>query len=60
MDEKQDPPKKGPTWTKDAKVGFGPVREALKETRDQVAASISDVQREIEQKRALLARFGRR
>lgn len=60
MDEKTDPTGKGPTWTNDTKVGFGPVRDALKETRDQVAASIARVQKEIEQKRALLERFGRR
>lgn len=57
MDEKQDPPKNA--WKHDAKVGFGPVVEAVKETRDKVASSISELQAEIERKKAILARFGR-
>ena len=57
MDEKQDPPKN--TWKHDAKVGFGPVVEAIQSTRDKVASSISEIQAEINRKKAVLARFGK-
>lgn len=57
MDEK-DPPKRN-AWKHDAKVGFGPVVEAVQSTRDKVASSISELQAEIERKKAVLARFGR-
>lgn len=59
MDEKEDPPKKS-AWTHDAKVGFGPIKEAVQEARDKVASTISDLQREIEKKRAVLVGLGRR
>ncbi len=59
MDEKEDPPRKS-AWTHDAKVGFGPVKEAVRDARDKVASSITELQREIEKKRAVLAGLGRR
>jgi hypothetical protein len=47
-------------WTHGAKVGLGTVREAVRGTRDTVASSIDELQRELRKKRAVLARFGKR
>lgn len=59
MEDKKDPPADS-AWTHGAKVGVGPVREAVQATRDAVASALDELQRELRKKRAFAAQFGRR
>jgi hypothetical protein len=59
MEEKKDPPKTN-AWTHGAQVGLGPVREAVQTTRDAVAATVDGLKAELDRKRAVAARFGKR
>lgn len=59
MEEKKDPPRTN-AWTHGAQVGIGPVREAAQATRDAVAATIEGLKVELDRKRAIAARFGKR
>ncbi len=58
MDEKE-PPKKS-AWAHDVKVGLEGLRSSVQKTRDDTAAAMAELQRELEKKRALLSRFGKR
>jgi len=56
-EEKKESPKT--VWTHGAKVGLGPVRAAVRETRDSVAKTMEELKAELGKKKAVLARFGR-
>ncbi len=58
MEEEKDP--KRNVWTHGAKLGLGPVREAVQTTRDTVASTVESLKQELEKKRAVVARFGKR
>ncbi len=58
-EEKKDPPE-SPRWTHGSQVGFGPVREAVQATRDKVATTLDGLRAELDRKRSIAARFGKR
>lgn len=59
MEDEKDPPRRN-AWAHGAKVGLGPVREAVEATRDTVSSTIESLKAELEKKRAVVARFGKR
>lgn len=58
MDEKEQPKKSA--WSHDVKVGLEGLRSSVQKTRDDTATAMAELQKELEKKRAVLARFGKR
>ncbi len=58
-----DPEKKEdakPAWSHGQKLGSDRLREEILKARKATAATLAELQREVEQKRSVLNRFGRR
>jgi hypothetical protein len=58
MDEKEKPKKSA--WSHDVKIGLEGLRSSVQKTRDDTAAAMAELQKELEKKQAILARLGRR
>jgi len=57
MDNSEEKPAEKNSWVHKQELGFGPIKDALIQTRESVKATIDGLQKEMERHKAALTRL---